>query len=284
MATGVAAAVFLLFLHGVTMGRYHYKVVEVPVKIRDLPPAFDGLRIVQLTDLHLGSHGKGYPGVRRMVETVNALEADVVVVTGDVVNNFASELWPWVEVLRGIRARYGKFAVTGNHDYGDYARWPSAGAKFANLQDFFRGMEACGFRMLNNEHVPLTLGGDTLYMCGVENCRRPPWPCHGDVARALEGTGGHVTVLLSHDPAYWQDAVRHYPVALTLSGHTHAMQLGFRVFGRQWSPAPYFFPEYNGLYAHEGRQLYVSRGVGFLGFPGRIGLRPEITVLRLTNS
>jgi predicted MPP superfamily phosphohydrolase len=280
-ARGVAVVVFLACLQGMTVGRYDYQVVEVPVRIRDLPAAFEGTRVVQLTDLHLGSHGKRYPGVRRMVDMVNALDADVVVVTGDVVNNFASELWPWVEVLREIRARHGKFAVTGNHDYGDYSRWASPAGKAANLQSFCRGMEACGFRMLNNENYPLVVAGDTLFLCGVENCRRPPWPCYGDAARALEGTGGHVTVMLSHDPAYWRETVRHYPVALTLSGHTHAMQVGVRVRGHQWSPARYFFPEYNGLYAHEGRQLYVSRGVGYLGFPGRVGLRPEITLLEL---
>ncbi|MDR1415721.1 MAG: metallophosphoesterase [Odoribacteraceae bacterium] len=281
----VAGAVsFLFILDGATLGRYRYRVEETRVVIAGLPAAFEGLRVVQISDLHLGSHGRGYPGVRRMVERVNGLEADVVVMTGDVVNNFASEMLPWIDELRGIRARYGKFAVAGNHDYGDYTRWPSAAAKEANLRDFFRNVEACGFEALNNEGRPLVVDGDTLFICGVENWRRPPLPSHGDVARALEGTAGHVVILLSHDPVYWGDEIARHPVALTLSGHTHAMQAGARVGGWRWSPAKYFFPEYNGLYARDGRQLYVSRGVGYLGLPGRFGLPPEITLLKLTNT
>ncbi|MDR1274698.1 MAG: metallophosphoesterase [Odoribacteraceae bacterium] len=284
VATIVALLSFLAILHGTTLGRYQYRVEEVKVAIPGLPAAFEGLRVVQLTDLHLGSLGRGYPGIRLLVEKVNALRPDVVALTGDIVNNFATEILPWSDDLRAISARHGKFAVTGNHDYGDYTCWPSPGAKEANLRDLFRNVEACGFRMLNNASHPLAIGGDTLYICGVENWRKSPLPSHGDVTGALRGTNGHVVVLLSHDPVYWREEITRHPVALTLSGHTHAMQMGFQAGRYRWSPAKYFFPEYNGLYARDGRQLYVSRGVGYLGIPGRVGLRPEITVIQLTNS
>jgi predicted MPP superfamily phosphohydrolase len=283
VATCAAALVFLAILDGTTLGRYRYKVVEVAVTVPRLPDAFNGLRVVQLSDLHLGSLGESYPGIRRLVERVNALQPDVVVLTGDMVNNFAEEVLPWANDLREIRARLGKFAVTGNHDHGDYTRWPSPDAKAENTRQIYRNMEACGFRMLANANEPLAVEGDTLYICGVENWRLPPRPSYGDVERALRGTDGHAVVLLSHDPVYWREEIVRHPVDLTLSGHTHAMQAGLKIGRWSWSPAKYFFPEYNGLYAREGRYLYVSRGVGYLGIPGRVGMRPEITLLRLSN-
>jgi predicted MPP superfamily phosphohydrolase len=280
----LAALTFFTLLYSTTIGRYQYQIVHVEVEIPGLPAAFNELRVVQLTDLHLGSYGKSYPGIRKMVEKVNALQPDVVVITGDVINNFAPELLPWIDALRKINARLGKYAVTGNHDHGDYTRWPSPEAKEANLRRFFQYMEASGFRMLNDANQPLAIGEDTLYICGVRNWRKAPLPSYGNVERALQGTDGHVVVLLSHDPAYWREEVIHHPVALTLSGHTHAMQMGIQIGNYRWTPAKYFFPEYNGLYARDDKQLYVSRGIGYLGFPGRIGMRPEITVLQLTHS
>jgi predicted MPP superfamily phosphohydrolase len=277
-----ALAAFLAILHGATLGRYRYEVTRVAVTIPGLPAAFNGLRVVQLSDLHLGSLGESYPGIRKMVDEVNALQADVVVVTGDAVNNFASEILPWSSELKRITARLGKFAVTGNHDHGDYTRWPSPEAKEENMQHFYRNMEACGFRVLNDASAPLAMGSDTVYLCGVRNWRRPPRPSYGNLQQALQGTSGRVVVLLSHDPEHWREEVVHHPVALTLSGHTHAMQLGFRIGNFSWTPARYFFPEYNGLYQRDGKQLYVSRGVGYLGFPGRVGQRPEIALLQLS--
>jgi predicted MPP superfamily phosphohydrolase len=282
-AATIALVAFLAILDGVTAGRYRYEVTRVRVTIPGLPPAFDGLRVAQLSDLHLGSHGSDYPGVRRMVERVNAERPDVVVLTGDVVNNFASEILPWTDELRAITARLGKFAVTGNHDHGDYTRWRSPREKEENARAFLRNMAACGFRMLNDESFPLASGGDTLYLCGVQNWRPAPLPSYGNLERALRGSAGHVVILLSHDPAHWREQVIHHPVALTLSGHTHAMQVGLQFGKYHWTPARYFFPEYNGLYARDGKQLHVSRGAGYLGVPGRIGQRPEITLLQLAR-
>jgi len=279
-----AGCFFLIILFGVTVGRYDFVVTRQTVRIPDLPPAFQHFRIVQLTDLHLGSHGKTYPGIRKLVEEVNALQPDLLVFTGDMVNNFASEIEPWKTLLHQLHAPHGKYAVTGNHDYGHYVKWPSRDAWKINMQQFFRHMEEMGFSLLNNRNIPLVVSGDTLYLCGVENWGKPPFPRYGKLEEALQGTAGKPVVLLSHDPSHWHEQVRHYPVALTLSGHTHAMQMGFRIGEYQWSPSRYIYPEYNGLYGPTGHHLYVSRGVGYIGFPGRVGLRPEITVIELVNA
>lgn len=283
--TAVCVSVFFfgLILYGISWGRSDYKVEQVDVVIPDLPDSFNGLRVVQLTDLHLGSCGKSFKGIAKLVERVNALNPDLIVFTGDMVNNFAEELEPWIEKLRGLHAPLGVYAVTGNHDYGKYTRWESEAAEKENLKRFFENMEKAGFRMLNNANVPLVEGQDTVFLCGVENWGLLPFPQIGDLQQALEGTEGHVVILLSHDPSHWRQEVVNYPVALTLSGHTHAMQMGIRIGHFQWSPSQYIYREYNGLYHENGHQLYVSRGAGFIGIAGRIAQRPEITLLKLNN-
>lgn len=275
---------FLLIFYGISLGRYDYKVMEQEVCIAELPDGFNDFRIVQLSDLHLGSLGEHYPGISKLVREVNALKPDLIVFTGDMVNNFASELLPWKDILRQLSAPYGKYAVTGNHDYGDYSQWPDEKARQQNLHDFFRNMEMAGFTLLNNSNTPLVIEKDTVYLCGVENFGRPPFASYGNMEEAIRGTDGqYVRLLLSHDPSRWQDEMSRYPVHLTLSGHTHAMQLGITIGRWSWSPAKFFYPTYNGLYQYNNRQLYVSRGEGYIGFAGRIGQRPEITLIRLTN-
>lgn len=280
----VALLLFLLIFYGISLGRYNYRVIEKQVAIHQLPPDFEGFRIVQLTDMHLGSLGESYPGIARLVEQVNALEPDIIVFTGDMVNNFASEILPWKDLLKTLTAPYGKFAVTGNHDYGDYTHWESGEKKKENLSHFFQYMEEMGFIMLNNSHIPLTLEQDTLWLCGVENWGNPPFKRYGDLAAALNGIEEkHPLILLTHDPMHWSEEVVHYPVDLTLSGHTHAMQIGITIGHFNWSPAVFFYPNYNGLYSNGEKQLYVSRGEGYVGFAGRIGQQPEITLITLTN-
>lgn len=281
--TGVVVAMllFVFSLYGITVGRSAYKVERVTVEIPGLSPAFDGFRVVQLSDLHLGSCGPRFRGIPKLVERVNGLYPDLVVFTGDMVNNFASELDPWIEVLRGLKAPMGKYAVTGNHDYGQYVRWDSPDEKEANFSAFLENMAKAGFTMLNNEHVSLTRGTDTVFLAGVENWGLPPFPQYGNLSRALAGTSGHPVILLSHDPTHWRAEVLHHPVALTLAGHTHAMQVGIRVGAFRWSPSRYIYPEYNGLYREGEQYLYVSRGAGYIGLAGRLGQRPEITLIEL---
>lgn len=282
-ATLLASFCFLLLLYSITWGRYNYKTETVKICFPQLPAAFDNFRIVQLSDLHLGSFPTRYRGMKKLVDEVNRLRPDVILFTGDMVNNFASEMEPWITELSRLQATYGKFAVTGNHDYGNYTRWADPRKKEQNSLDFFRYMKEAGFHMLNNARVPVVLKGDTLYIAGVENWGNPPFPQYGKLTDALEGTGEHFVILLSHDPSHWRAQVLDRNIPLTLSGHTHAMQMGIRFGKRQWSPAKYIYPEYDGLYEDRKRYLYVSRGQGYLGYPGRIGLRPVVSEIVLTN-
>lgn len=281
-ALGLAGFLFLFLLYSLTLGRYHYKIETVEVPIKNLPAAFYGFRIVQLADLHLGSFGKSYIGIERMVQEVNRLQPDIIVFTGDMVNNFADEMRPWISVMKTLQATYGKYAVTGNHDYGDYTSWSSLEAKQDNLRQFYRNMQAMGFRMLNNTHLPLVAEKDTLWLAGVENWGNPPFPRYGRLHEALDSIPPQqAVILLSHDPSHWRAEILNTATSLTLSGHTHAMQMGIKIGKKTWSPARYLYSEYDGLYREGTQYLYVSRGQGYLGFPGRIGLRPVITELIL---
>ncbi len=283
LASFISLSLFMLLLYSITLGRYQYKTEVVKVPFRQLPAAFEGFRIVQLSDLHLGSYGENYRGIDHLVRKVNELHPDVIVFTGDMVNNFAAEMTPWIGTLQKLKAPYGKYAVTGNHDYGDYTRWPDSASKQENLRQFYRNMEKMGFHMLNNARIPLVLHSDTLWIAGVENWGNPPFPRYGNLSQAIDTLKENdFVILLSHDPSHWRGEVLQHPIPLTLSGHTHAMQMGVHIGKYKWSPSQYLYPEYDGLYRQEQQYLYVSRGQGYLGFPGRIGLRPVITELILT--
>lgn len=284
-ATGLSSVLFLVLLYSITLGRYNYKIETVSVPITNLPSSFNDFKIVQLADLHLGSYGENYAGIRRLVKEVNQLHPDLIVFTGDMVNNFADEMLPWIETFKELRAPYGKYAVTGNHDYGDYTRWPSQEAKRDNMRRFYQNMKDMGFHLLNNANQPIVIQNDTLWMAGVENWGNPPFPRYGKLNEAIDSIpANQPIILLSHDPSHWRAEVLQYPISLTLSGHTHAMQMGIKMGKRKWSPAQYLYPEYDGIYHEEKHYLYVSRGQGYLGFPGRIGLRPVITELILTSA
>jgi hypothetical protein len=249
----------------------------------DLPPAFDGMTITQLSDLHVGSFHNGAEFARG-IDLAAAQKSDLVLVTGDLVNVRADELDGRMDVLRRIRAPLGVYAVLGNHDYGTYTRWPSPGARTDN----FRRLEAAylelGWRLLKNEHVILRRGADRMAILGVENWSRNHGPSRGDLDAAARGTGGvPVKLLLSHDPTHWGAEVRpkHPGIDVTFSGHTHAGQFGIERPIWRWSPAQLFYDEWAGLYRKGGQYLYVSRGFGFVGLLGRVGIPPEITVFTL---
>ena len=275
----LAGALFLILLYSLTLGRYNYKIETVNLTLENLPAEFDNFKIVQLSDIHLGSFGESYPGMRKLVGEVNRLQPDIIVFTGDMVNNFAAEMTPWITLFQEMKASYGKYAITGNHDYGDYTRWHTEADKRNNLNQFFENMKAMGFHMLNNDRIPIVEGRDTLWLAGVENWGNPPFPRYGKLDVAIDSLPGQACIiLLSHDPSHWRGEVLQEPrIALTLSGHTHAMQFGIKIGKYEWSPAQYIYPEYDGLYQYQNQYLYVSRGQGYLGFPGRIGLRPVIT-------
>lgn len=282
LASVLSACLFLFLLYCITLGRYNYKIEKVTVPLENLPSAFQDFTIVQLSDIHLGSYGKSYKGIPRLIKEVNALHPDLIVFTGDMVNNFAEEMIPWIDDFKELKAKYGKYAIMGNHDYGDYTQWATPEDKKNNLKYFRENMDKMGFHMLNNTNVPIVLQMDTLWLAGVENWGKPPFPRYGRLDLALNSIPTHQPIiLLSHDPSHWRAEVLHHPVNLTLAGHTHAMQLGIKIGKKKWSPAQYLYPEYDGLYQQDNQYLYVSRGQGYLGFPGRIGLRPVITQLKL---
>ncbi|MDE6451875.1 MAG: metallophosphoesterase [Odoribacter sp.] len=283
-ATVFSMGLFLLLLYSITWGRYNYKIENVTVPIENLPTAFQDFTIIQLADIHLGSYGESYQGIARLIEQVNAFHPDLIVFTGDMVNNFADEMNPWIKDFKTLKAKYGKYAVMGNHDYGDYTHWENPEDKNNNLKRFRENMKEMGFQMLNNDNVPIVRQKDTLWLAGVENWGKPPFPRYGRLIQALDSIpANRPIILLSHDPSHWRGEILNYPVSLTLAGHTHAMQLGIKIGKKEWSPAQYLYPEYDGLYQHENQYLHVSRGQGYLGFPGRIGLRPVITQIKLVS-
>jgi predicted MPP superfamily phosphohydrolase len=282
LALGIAAIPFFSFLFGITRGKYHYKVRRQTIYFKDLPESFDGFTITQISDIHAGSWDNP-KAVQRGVDMIKAQGSDLFVFTGDLVNNQASEIIPWIHIFKEIKAPYGQFSVLGNHDYGDYIAWSSQEAKQKNLQNLMKYHAEIGFHLLLDEHVKIQKDGQHIYLLGVENWGKG-FGQRGNLRKAVAGC--HVSdfkLLLSHDPSHWDAEIKDHPahIHLTLSGHTHGMQFGIEVLGFKWSPVKYRYPNWAGLAGENDRYLYVNRGFGFLGFSGRIGMWPEITVIQL---
>lgn len=284
LGLALAAIPFVGVVYGLVRGKYQYTVHKLTLRYKDLPDAFDGLRLVQLSDIHVGSFDDP-EAVQRGIDLVNAQNPDVFVFTGDLVNNIANEMQPWLAHFQGIQAKLGKFSVIGNHDYGDYWSWPSEDAKAENFKQFLQIHEDLGFQLLRNEHALLEREGQKLALVGVENWSASMgFPRKGDLNKASGGLEPNLfKVLLSHDPTHWRAQVIDHPHTfhLTLSGHTHGMQFGFEIPGLRWSPAQFRYREWAGLYEAAQQKLYVNRGFGFLGFHGRVGIWPEVTVITL---
>lgn len=287
VALGLAAIPFAGVLHGIWKGRYNYRVIREELRFADLPAAFDGLTITQISDVHSGSFD--HPAkVNYGIDLINQQESDLIFFTGDLVNNAADEMEPWVKDFSRLRARLGKFSILGNHDYGDYREWPSAEAKEANMEQLYQIHDRLGFRLLRNEHLALEKDSQKLNIVGVENWGSGGFVKYGDLDKATAGVAKEdFNLLLSHDPSHFEEVVKKHPkkMALTLSGHTHGMQFGIEIPGVfRWSPVKYRYPKWAGLYEELGRYLYVNRGFGYLAFPGRVGIWPEITVLTLRRA
>jgi predicted MPP superfamily phosphohydrolase len=285
VALGVAAIPFIGTAWGMIKGKYDYRVHKVKIAFKDLPDAFHGFKITQLSDIHSGSLDD-VAAVRRGIELANAQKSDVVVFTGDLVNNVATEMDPWIEHFSQLDAPHGKFSILGNHDYGDYVQWPSEEAKAKNLQDLKDVHGKIGFRLLLNESLHLEKDGEKIALIGVENWGKRGFVKHGDLDKAIAPIEDSTfKVLLSHDPSHWEAVTIPHPkkVHLTLAGHTHGMQFGIEIPGIKWSPVKYIYPQWAGLYPKEEQYIYVNRGFGFLGFPGRVGILPEITVIELVK-
>lgn len=282
-AVVLAGIFFLIILFGLTRGRHFYKVKREILYFPDLPEAFDGFTITQLSDVHSGSLSD-VKGVQKGLDMADAENSDLLLFTGDLVNNMASEMTPWIPLFAKLKAPYGKYSVLGNHDYGDYIRWESETAKNANLNHLKEIHAEIGFRLLLNESVTISKQGQSIALIGVENWGKGGFHKYGDLKRAATGVPDNAfKILMSHDPSHWDEVTVDHDqhVHLTLAGHTHGMQFGIELFGFKWSPVKYVYKQWAGLYEQDGKYLYVNRGFGYHGLKGRVGIWPEITVLTL---
>ncbi len=284
LALVAAALPFGSMLYGMVRGAFNYKVHRVKVALPNLPESFAGLRIVQISDLHIGSFISSEP-LERAFEMVNAQKPDIIFFTGDLVNNLSSEVDPHLEVLKKLRAPMGIFSTIGNHDYGDYVQWDSKELKAENFERLKSLHKEAGWELLMNEHRIFERDGASIAVIGIENWGAAMnFPKRGNLPKAHKGTEkASVKLLLSHDPSHWEAQVRkEFPdVDIMFSGHTHGAQFGVEIPGFRWSPVQYFYKQWAGLYNQGKQYLYVNRGLGFLGYPGRVGISPEITVMEL---
>jgi predicted MPP superfamily phosphohydrolase len=278
----LSVLIIIAFAYGIFRGKYAYRVIKHTLYFDDLPSAFDGFKLVQISDVHSGSLSNR-AAVQKGIDLINAQNADLFVFTGDLVNNKAEEIKPFIAQFSKIRAPFGQFSVLGNHDYGDYVKWENDLVKRGNLQQLKKHHAEMGFRLLLDEHVELQKDGQKIILAGVEN-----WGLgfgeRGDLQRALQGTTtADFKILLSHDPTHWEAQVKNNPskIHLTLAGHTHGMQFGFEAFGFKWSPVQFRYKHWAGIKEENNRVLNVNRGFGFIGFSGRVGIWPEITLIEL---
>ncbi len=284
IALGIAAIPFSSLIYGMTLGKYNYKVITQQIFFPDLPDAFDGFKITQISDVHSGSFDNPEK-INYAIDLINEQEADMILFTGDIVNTHAKEMLPWIETFNRIKKyEYGKFSVLGNHDYGEYVTWKTEADKAKNFHDIKELYGKIGFQLMLNEHTYIQKGNDKIALVGVEN-----WGVKfkkaGDLHKASEGlTKEEFKILMSHDPSHWDAEVNKHPkdFHLTLSGHTHGLQFGIEIPGFfKWSPAEYVYKQWAGLYEKAGKYIYVNRGFGFHAYPGRVGIMPEITVIEL---
>ncbi|REJ82365.1 MAG: metallophosphoesterase [Bacteroidetes bacterium] len=283
----VGAVPFISMIYGMTGGAYNYKVRKVKLRLVGLPDTFRNMKLVQISDLHLGSFMSVDP-LKKAVELINSQKPDLVLFTGDLVNDRAAEVLPYKDVLSEISARHGVYSVLGNHDYGDYYRWNSEEEKISNFENLKQLQKEMGWKLLLNSNDTIERDGSRLALIGVENwSARMNFQRYGNLDKAVDGLSrADVNILLSHDPSHWDAEVnsKYSFIDLTLSGHTHGFQFGVEVPGFRWSPVQYVYQRWADLYKTGKQYLYVNRGLGFIGYPGRVGILPEITVIELVNS
>ncbi|WP_306013710.1 MULTISPECIES: metallophosphoesterase [unclassified Allomuricauda] len=284
IALGLAALPFGALLYGMYRGKYNYQVLKYELEFDDLPDAFHNYQITQISDVHSGSFDD-YKKVEYGVNLINDQQSDVIFFTGDIVNNRSTELEPWKDVFSRLEAKDGVFSILGNHDYGDYAVWDTEEEKAQNLEDLKAMQKEMGFDLLLNSNRFLEKDGQKIALVGVENWGRGGFKKAGDLQKAKEGVSPEdFKILLSHDPSHWEDVVLHddYHFHLTLSGHTHGMQFGVEIPGWiKWSPVKWRYKYWAGIYKELDQFINVNRGFGFIGYPGRFGIYPEISVITL---
>ncbi len=282
LALFLAAIPFASMLYAMFRGKYDYRVHRQTLYFDNLPEAFEGFTITQISDVHSGSFDNRV-AVQRGIDLIKAQKSDLFVFTGDLVNNVANEITPYIDMFSQIKAPYGQFSILGNHDYGDYIKWDSAKAKADNLQELKNQHQKLGYHLMLDENVRISKDNQHIVLIGVQNWGRG-FIQIGNLDNALNGVNPNdFKVLLSHDPTHWEEKVRYHkvPVQLTLSGHTHGAQFGVETAGFRWSPVQYRYLDWAGLVSQNNRYLYVNRGFGFLAFSGRLGIWPEITVITL---
>ena len=284
VAVGIAAIPFAAMLYGMYKGKYNYKVIRHTLHFDDLPEAFDGYKITHISDIHSGSFDNRSE-VERAVNMVKQQKSDVILFTGDLVNNKSSELLPWMDLFSELKADDGVFSVLGNHDYGDYIDWDSSSEKEQNLEELIQLQKDLGYDILLNENRFIEREGQRIALLGCENWGKGGFKKAGDLSKAAEGVhADDFKILMTHDPSHWDEVVINddYHYHLTLSGHTHGMQFGIEIPGWiKWSPIKYRYKHWAGVYREKGQYINVNRGFGYLGYPGRVGIWPEITVIEL---
>lgn len=284
LGIAVGGSLFTTLLYGFT-NKYNYKVKRVALQFPNLPAAFKGMKIVQISDIHSGSF-TNKEAVKKGVDKIMALKPDLILFTGDLVNNEAVEIQPYMDVFNQLKAPLGVYSIFGNHDYGDYMEWESAAKKAQNLEDLKAAHGKLGWRLLWDEHVPIDKDGQQIALIGIQNWSGlRNFSRYGNLTKAYAGTEKYpFKILMSHDPTHWDAEVRpkFNDIDLTLSGHTHGFQFGVEIPGFRWSPVEYVYRQWAGLYQEGKQTIYVNRGYGFIGYPGRVGILPEITLLELS--
>ena len=282
IALGLAAIPFVSIIYGMTKGKYNYQVLKHTLFFEDLPEAFDGFKLTHISDIHSGSFDDELK-IKYGIDLINKQESDVILFTGDIVNNKAEEMNPWIKDFKELKAKYGKYSVLGNHDYGEYVKWKSNEEKEQNFQEIKNIHPKIGFNLLLNDSIYLEKENDKIALIGVEN-----WGIRFKKAGNLALASSKIKIedfkiLLSHDPSHWNTEVKNHKnnYQLTLSGHTHGMQFGIEIPGFKWSPIQYVYKQWAGIYKEFNSYINVNRGFGFLAFPGRVGIWPEITVITL---
>ena len=287
IAIGLAAIPFASLLYGMFRGKYNFKVLSYKLEYDDLPEAFEGFKIAQISDIHSGSFDSPKK-VQYGVDLVNAQDADVVFFTGDLVNNRAEEILPWIQTFKKINAKHGVYSILGNHDYGDYSPWESPEAKKKNMEDLKKAQKKMSWDLLLNESRFIEKQGQRIAILGVENWGSGGFKKAGDLNKALSNVAAEdFKILMSHDPSHWEAEVIPHPfnIHLTLSGHTHGMQFGIEIPGWvKWSPIKWRYKQWAGIYEKLNQRLNVNRGFGYLAYPGRVGIWPEVTVITLNRA
>jgi len=273
-------------IYGIAYGRFDFTVRRLSLKFPNMPSSFNGLKIVQISDFHIGTFIDHKDQVKKLVEMVNTEKADLLIFTGDFINNYSTEMDSFLSILKNFKAKYGKYSILGNHDYGEYVQWNTEAEKKANVNRLIKLQNEIDFDLLLDESRKIKISDEEIELIGIQNWGMPPFPQYGDLSQAMKNVNNNAfKILMSHDPTHWDAQVKEKTnIDLMLSGHTHGAQFGIEIPGWRWSPVTMRYKQWGGLYTEGKQHLYVNTGLGSIGYPGRVGMPPEITVFELRNA